>query len=149
MSLVLFHCTTITFQFIVFLQTNHSSNNNRIMFGLSVKKIIFMIVWIHLDFLFRTFYKKTFHIRAFNGGGGIIIIGVFCSGLSDRTLIYNFFTNRRHSKHIFRQTFISCFPSITTKTLSEYFSQKCNFWSSRSFRRRRRRRQRRTCSTMI
>ena len=27
----------------------------------------------------------------------------------------------RHSKHIFRQTFISRFPSITTKTLSEYF----------------------------
>ena len=27
----------------------------------------------------------------------------------------------RHSELIFRQTFISCFPSITTKTLSEYF----------------------------
>ena len=147
MSLVLFHCTTVTFHFIVFLQTNQSYTNNRTMLGLSVKKIIFMIVWIHLDFLFRTFYIKTFQKRAFNGG--LVLIGVFSSGLCDRTLFYNFFTNRRHSKHIFRQTFISCFPSITTKTLSEYFSQKCNFWSSRSFRRRRRRRQRRTCSTMI
>lgn len=106
-------------------------------------KIIFML---SLDKLISTFYIIAFAVGAHynrNSRLGYLI------KLSVATFLCSVVI-----RSTFSDTQLFLVPLNYDESPVRIFSQKCNFWSSRSFRRRRRRRQRqrrqrRTCSTMI